>query len=427
MKNQTLTFAMLISTAAALCVAVILPNEAPVAAASGVSERVASPVPAPVPRPAPRADVGEAPALLPVVPSWEGFTVADGLPSNKVFCIRIDGSRVWAGTDTGLALYQNGRWSVIGVRDGLPHRAVLSVDVSPQTGDVWVGTMGGLARITAGRVDVFTQTNSGLSNNFVHEVQCDPDENVVWAATAMGLSRFDVVSRTWQVYTHENTPMHEPWTYSVAVDRGMVYVGAWGGGILEYDKARNRWREYRDPDKEMEIDLLPDDGPVHDVTSGLDFAGGVLWQATYMGMARYDGRQWWSYYKEDSGLPSNFVNFVRSRGTTAWICTDSGLAVSDGQRWVVYGGAGPKGGEIRLIDGSRVRRRLRAGSLYPHSFVLSVDIDGPDVWVATEGGVGHGKIDPSLGFGPPGRESAQVSDLGRDRKSSGVAAGAAGR
>ncbi len=408
MNNRALTVIMAISSAAAVFVAVILPNEEPVSAAGRVVESPLVPEPSakPVPAPTTRSDVPEKVTVLPVVPKWESFTVADGLPSNKVFCVRTNGSRVWAGTDTGLALYENGRWSVIGVEDGLPHRAVLSIDVSPQTGDVWVGTMGGLARITAGRIDTFTQTNSGLSNNFVHEVQCDPEENVVWAATAMGLSRFDVASQTWKVYTHENTPMHEPWTYSVAVDRGLVYVGAWGGGILEYTKAADRWREYRDPDKEMEIDLLPDDGPVHDVTSAVDYAGGVLWQGTYMGMARYDGRQWWSYYKEDSGLPSNFINFIRSQGQLAWICTDTGLALSDGHSWVTYRGAGKKGGEILFIDGKRIRSRRPANSLYPHNFVLGMDFQGQDVWVATEGGVGHGRIDPALGFQIEHTESA---------------------
>ncbi|MEJ2146729.1 MAG: regulator [Acidobacteriota bacterium] len=399
MKNKALTIIMAASSAVAVFVAVLLPNEAPVSAAGPVLASVPASEPSPTPAATTtRSDAPQQETALPVVPEWESFTVSDGLPSNKVFCVRTNGPRVWAGTDTGLALYEKGRWTVIGVKEGLPHRAVLSVDVSPQTGDVWVGTMGGLARITAGRIDTFTQTNSGLSNNFVHEVQCDPEENVVWAATAMGLSRFDVASHTWQVYTQENTPMHEPWTYSVAVDRGMVYVGAWGGGILEYTKSLNRWREYRDPDKEMEIDLLPNDGPVHDVTSAVDFAGGVLWQGTYMGMARYDGRQWWSYYKEDSGLPSNFINFIRAQGRLAWICTDSGLAVSNGRAWVTYQGAGTKGGQILFIDGKQIQRRLSAKSLYPHNFVLGMDFQGRDVWVATEGGVGHGRVDPALGF-----------------------------
>jgi len=392
LKEKGLVLLLLFSSVAAVVLASRLPREATV-----IAERPAESVPNAGTTPEPSLpdhssydDIG-GPLPLPLVTEWTNFTVRDGLPSNKVFSIRIDGDRIWAGTDQGLACYESGRWAVIGVKDGLPHQAVLSLDVSPQTGDLWVGTMGGLARITGGRIDVFTQTSSGLSNNFVNEVQCDPDENVVWAATAMGLSRYDVASNTWQVYTHENTPMHEPWVYSVAVDRGMVYVGAWGAGILEYTKADGRWREYRDPDGEMEIDLLPNDGPVHDVTSAVDFAGGVLWQGSYMGMASYNGSEWRSYYKEDSGLPSNFVNFVRARGRVAWVCTDSGLSVTDSERWLTYRKIGA-GGEIAFSRSGEVIRNQRIGSVFPHNFVLSADVQADSVWLATEGGVSRGHI-----------------------------------
>jgi hypothetical protein len=37
-------------------------------------------------------------------------------------------------------------------------------------GDVWAGTMGGLSRISGGRIDSFTQLNSGLSNDVVYGV-----------------------------------------------------------------------------------------------------------------------------------------------------------------------------------------------------------------------------------------------------------------
>src|ERR1700760_3052300 len=32
---------------------------------------------------------------------WENYTTANGLPDNHVFCVLVDGPRVWAGTETG--------------------------------------------------------------------------------------------------------------------------------------------------------------------------------------------------------------------------------------------------------------------------------------------------------------------------------------
>ncbi len=348
--------------------------------------------PGPDPAPATAARADPSPAVLDLAPyaRWETFTRRDGLPSDRVFAVRIDGERVWAGTTEGLALYEKGRWRAYGTADGLPHRVVLALDVSPRTGDLWIGTMGGLARLSGGRIDAFTQTGSGLSNDFVNGVRCDPDEDSVWAATAMGASRLDLRTGEWTIFTHENAPMHEPWTYSVAMAPGTVYIGAWGTGILEFTKATGRWREYRDPDGQMEVDLLPDDGPVHDVTAGVDFAGGFLWQATYFGLARYDGREWRSYFAQDSGLASDFINFVRARGRHAWLATDRGLSLTDGEGWVTYRRLEDGRGEILFFRGGRRIARRLSPTAPAHNYVLGVDASGDEVWVATEKGVSRG-------------------------------------
>ncbi len=59
----------------------------------------------------------------------------------------------------------------------------------------------------------------------------------------------------------------------------------------------------------MEIDLQPDDGLVHDITTATSWADGILWVSTYFGMSRYDGKYWKGYFNHDSGLASNFINF----------------------------------------------------------------------------------------------------------------------
>ena len=41
---------------------------------------------------------------------FENFTTANGLPDNHVFAVLVDGDRVWAGTENGLAVYENHAW-----------------------------------------------------------------------------------------------------------------------------------------------------------------------------------------------------------------------------------------------------------------------------------------------------------------------------
>ena len=43
---------------------------------------------------------------------WENFTTANGLPDNHVYSVLVDGNRIWAGTDNGLGLYENGKWKI---------------------------------------------------------------------------------------------------------------------------------------------------------------------------------------------------------------------------------------------------------------------------------------------------------------------------
>ncbi len=135
---------------------------------------------------------------------FENFTTANGLPDNHIYSVLVDGDRIWAGTENGLAVYENHAWKTYTTKDGLAHRAVLSLALDKRTGDVWAGTMGGLSRISAGRIDTYTQLNSGLSNDVVYGVSVEGEN--VWVATAAGACRLDLHTGQWSLYNERNTP-----------------------------------------------------------------------------------------------------------------------------------------------------------------------------------------------------------------------------
>lgn len=328
-------------------------------------------------------------ARLPLYERWETFTHRNGLPSDHVFCVRMDGQRVWAGTDQGLALYEGGRWRAFTEKDGLPHRVVHSIDISPTTGDVWIATFRGLACYSGGRFTTFTQFNSGLPNNVVYSVVCVEDE--VWVATTAGTGRYETRSKRWSIFNEKNSPMHEIWCYNAgkSEDDRKVYIAVWGGGVLEYDRERDHWRDYRDPDGEFEVDVVPNDGLNVDITTGVSQSAGYLWVSSYFGLNRYDHHRWWNYYEVDSGLPSDFINLVKASGPCAWVCTDKGLAVTDGERWAVYRPLPDRRGEVLLYRGKQLVQRRIAPSSIAHRYVLGVDVRGDEVWVATSGGLSH--------------------------------------
>ncbi len=153
-------------------------------------------------------------------------------------------------------------------KDGLPFKVVTAIDVDRKTGDVWLGLFGGgLARLSGGRFDHWHQMNSGLVNDVVYGVAIENDN--VWAATTAGASRLNTVTGEWTVFTEKNAPMEEIWNYAASYDgKDKVYLAVWGSGVLEYDIRTGKWKEYLDPDGEMEIDLYRDDGINHVIVTG---------------------------------------------------------------------------------------------------------------------------------------------------------------
>ena len=321
---------------------------------------------------------------------WQNFTTANGLPDDHVFCVLVDGDRVWAGTENGLGLYENGKWKVFRPADGLAHRAVLSLAVDKRTGDLWIGTMGGLSRLSAGRIDTFTQLNSGLSNDIVYGVGVQGD--FVWAATAAGASRLNTRTGQWALFNERNTPMYEIWTYAVAPGEDKVYYAVWGGGLLEYDVKTERWKDYNDPDGETELVLFKDQGLIHEITTSVSYIDKIVWVATYFGASRYDGRNWHNFLTKDSGLPSNFLNQIKGvDATRAWFSTDKGLAYYDGVNWAVYRPALDNGRpEMMVRDADGVTTSVNVDSAPAHNYILGVDFQGDDLWVATAKGLSHG-------------------------------------
>lgn len=336
---------------------------------------------------------------------WENFTTANGLPDNHVFCVLVDGNRIWAGTENGLGLLEKGKWQVFrpapdSDHQGIGHQAVLSLALDQRTGDLWVGTMGGLSRISAGRIDNFTQLNSGLSNDIVYGVGVRGDS--VWTATAAGASRLNTRTGQWSLFNERNTPMYEIWTYAVSPADDKVYYAVWGGGVLEYDVATERWKDYNDPDGETEMVVMKDQGLIHEITTSVSYVDKMLWVATYFGASRYDGRYWHNFLQKDSGLPSNFLSQVKAvDANRAWFSTDKGLAYYDGTNWAVYRPSlDAQKPEMLVRNAAGIVTQIAVQSAPAHNYILGVDFQDDDIWVATAKGLSHGIRQQSLETSP---------------------------
>jgi ligand-binding sensor domain-containing protein len=330
-----------------------------------------------------------------VYTKWKHFTTQDGLPDDHIFAVKVDGPRVWVGTENGLALIDKRTGKVTKTwmeKDGLPWRVITGIEVDQKTGDVWLALFGGgLARFSGGRFDHFQQLNSGLVNDVVYGVAVENDN--VWAATTAGASRYNTKTGEWTIFTEKNAPMEEIWNYGVHYADGKVHLAVWGSGVLEYDVATGRWKDYLDPDREMEIDLYRDDGIIHVITTGANYVDKTLWVSTYFGVCRYDGRKWRGFFNVDSGSLSDFNNNLRARSANeAWFCSDKGLGVVtdvETNTWVAYT-RDPKTlrGKAVVTRDKTVIETVDTELTVPHNFIISADLDGNDAWVGTSKGLG---------------------------------------
>jgi hypothetical protein len=96
--------------------------------------------------------------------------------------------------------------------------------------------------------------------------------------------------------------------------------------------------------------------------------------------------------KKDSGLPSNFTNVVKGvDGKRAWFGTDKGLAYYDGVNWSVYCPSLTDGKpEMTVRDAEGNVTPVAVTTAPAHNYILGIDFQGDDIWVATAKGLSHG-------------------------------------
>ena len=110
----------------------------------------------------------------------------------------------------------------------------------------------------------------------------------------------------------------------------------------------------------------------------------------------------------DTGLASDFVNFVKARGRSAWVCTDKGLSTVDWDtnHWVTYAPSmGPTeyGGpwEARIYEEGQLLATRPLAKGLANNFVLGVDFQDDRIWVATGKGVSRGTLGEGAGSEQP--------------------------
>lgn len=305
-------------------------------------------------------------------------------------------SLAFFGTTAGVERFDTlrDRWlAPVTAADGLPDDRVTALVAEPFTGDVWIGTARGLARLAA-FVDV-VEPVFGPPPLRVDRLLLDPRDGTVWALVGglwwLGSKGSPVLEQSGvrppfetlvgPVPVDEVDPTRLPWTDPLWVDspllfgarfrltmldrdrRGDWYVGTWGDNGRRWAESTQRWEP-------LHFGLAgPAGGPI--AASGQDywflpgssstarsaadislapgrvrvgFSTGTQAPAAVAHASRDLGS--WSYTvpTEVEGLPAAASHAAVAVGDTVWLATDYGLVRGVGDAWERWGPNDPAAG-----------------------------------------------------------------------------------
>lgn len=207
--------------------------------------------------------------------TWTTYGTASGFPNLQVTSLAVNLGTVWAGTISGPVSFTGSGWAELPDPGVLPNTFITAITSMPEPDySLWFGTRGGVARRSAtGQWTRFT-VQDGLSYNDVTSITRDYVGNV-WVATRNGLNVYD--GSHWTIYA---SVLPNATVQAVYADS---YGSIWAG--TEYGAV-----EFR---PEGRYSYGPADGlPSPVVTDFVEDFNRVLWIATDLGIAWFDGSFW---------------------------------------------------------------------------------------------------------------------------------------
>ncbi len=256
--------------------------------------------------------------------------------------ITVDEKYLWLGTDAGVRRYDKaaGRWEEYTVENGLPSNIVRDVDLEGY--DLWVATDNGTAAFnrlsddpnawetyshsleieTMGDERRYAQT---LLSNDVRSVKIA--EDFVWFGTDQGVCRYNRKNETWETFlTKEDLNVED--IGAIATDGNVIWFGT-NRGATKYDTVSNNT-----------VSFTPEDGLASHIVTCIVPNGAEIWFGSpNAGATRYDKTTGeWKIFNAERGLIHNGVEAIAIDGEQIWFGTEIGLCRYDRQAetWTSY-------------------------------------------------------------------------------------------
>ena len=184
--------------------------------------------------------------------AWTIYTVSDGIPSNQIQAIAIDGTTLWIGTPKGLAQIDlsGGTWQPN--TDITDHINTLFDEEKPidvralavDNQELWIGTLNhGVIRYN--KTTTFPETfdiRNGLPDNTIYDIKLDKEE--VWIGTFAGVARHLRSTGDWTTYSEAGDGLPADDIVALAVTPDRIWIGTSQSGIAVYNRSMDMWQSF---------------------------------------------------------------------------------------------------------------------------------------------------------------------------------------
>ena len=255
--------------------------------------------------------------------SFENFDFKDGLGNGFITELKVIGKNIWIGSGSqpnaggpvtiggGLTVF-NGKifksYDLSSLSDFNPWIACINKIENDNKGNIWIGTMGGLLKYDESRFEIIS-VNNGLPSYVVRDILID--DNGIWVGTDGGLVNIKE-ERIKNIVSLENK-FGEVSTISKSKD-GIYFIGT-GDGVVMYD-----------PNSFRTISSTEGMASTSNWTRGtLDIAidkNGYIWAATgTSGLFKLKNESVLEQFTySNSGLPHNYICQIEfSKDGSIWI------------------------------------------------------------------------------------------------------------
>lgn len=183
---------------------------------------------------------------------WTVYRISDGLPSNQIQALEVDGNTLWIGTPKGVAradvsINADG-WQLITERvneiNNMFDETINVRAIAADDADVWIGTLNhGVIRYDLYKIypEIYDESTE-IPHNQVNDINILKDE--VWIATFSGVARFNRTSGGWVFFNKKNDRLPADDVTALAATPKAVWIGTSGHGIAKYNRGINYWEEF---------------------------------------------------------------------------------------------------------------------------------------------------------------------------------------